>query len=362
MSPIRRGDVYYVYVPKQKGGALLRTTGTTEKRTYTLVKALVARLKSERRWSILNAITAHPPRTTVGKAYDADRTKSLDAFEAALSAEALAPHVTKYLAVLKGRGKSERHIQNVKQQLAQFMVKHATTADLTNASVTAWLATLTMSPGTCRQYCFAVTGLTRYLVDVDVLKEYPLNKVTAPDKNPARMTYYDAATDERIVLASHRKYRALFAFVKGTACDLTTALTLNRQDIDWAGGKVRLRGTKTAQRDVHEALIEGWAYGYVQTHCESVMPFSPLFPGLTRHGAYRHHRRCCKALGITGYTLKDARHSVAVRMAKQGYTASEIAEQLGNSPDLCARVYARFIVKMAHRVTESVTRTSMEAK
>src|SRR5690349_23810550 len=37
----------------------------------------------------------------------------------------------------------------------------------------------------------------------------------------ARMTYVDAATDLRIVLAASEKYRALFALIKATGCDVT---------------------------------------------------------------------------------------------------------------------------------------------
>jgi hypothetical protein len=35
---------------------------------------------------------------------------------------------------------------------------------------------------------------------------------------------------------------------------------------------------------------------------------------------------------VQEYTLRDSRHSVAVRMLQAGYNVMEIAEQLGNSP------------------------------
>lgn len=357
MSPTKRNGIFYLYVPKQKGGVVLRTTETTDVRIYRLMKAMVQRLKSERRWPILNAITGK--KATLGQVFDADRTKTLDAFEASLSAEVLAPHVTAYLASCKGRGLAERNVENIKRQLDSFLTVAGSTADLTTATVTAWLAGLTTTPGTRRQYLYAVTGFTRYLCDVGVLKDYPLTRVKAPKKNAARMTYHDAATDERIVQAASEQYRALFAFIKGTGCDVSTALNMTRRDLNTASWTARLKGTKTAQRDVHEGLVEAWAQPYL-FHLMLVAGV-PLFPGLTRSGAYHHHERCCAAVGISDYTLKDARHSVAVRMAKQGYTVQEIAEQLGNSPELVARVYARFIPKMTHRVTPDVTRPTEEA-
>jgi integrase len=351
VSPIKRGGVYYLYIPRQKGGRpVLRTAGTTDPRLYRLMKLMVKRLKDERRWPLLNAVI--DGRLTVGQVFDADRTKALDALEASLSAQALGPHVTAYLASAKGRGLAPRNLENIKRQLDAFCTVATTTQDLTPAVVTKWLADMATTPGTRRQYLYAVTGFTRYLVDTGVLADYPLTRVKAPKKNPARMTYHDAATDERIVQAASPRYRAMFAFIKGTGCDVSTAL--NIYGADFSNGTVRLRGTKTAQRDVHEALIEEWAWPYILDGTRHILA-GQLWAGLTRSGAYHHHARCCEALGITGYTLKDSRHSVAVRMAKAGYTVQEIAEQLGNSPELVARVYARFIPRMQHRVTSSVT-------
>lgn len=361
MTPIRRGKqgIYFLYVPKQKGGVVLRTTGTVDKRTYTLMKALVARLKAERRWPLLMAVVTK--RVWLGQLYDADRTNSLDALEAGLSAQELSPLASDYLAACEGRGLAERNVENIKRQLDAFLWwLHAkglaeTTADLTSPNVTAWLASLKTTPGTRRQYLYAVTGFTRYLVDeVEVLKDYPLGKVKAPKKNQPRMTYVDAATDERIVQAASPQYRALFAFIKATGCDLTTALNLRRGDVsnEWTA---RLKGTKTANRDVHFGIIEPWAWGYLRPTLQATLGNAKVFPGLGRSGAYHHHARCCTALELADYTLKDSRHSVAVRMAKAGYTAFEIAEQLGTSVDLVSKVYAQFIVKMAHRVTAHVT-------
>ena len=352
MSPTLRNGIHYIYVPKQKGGVKLRTTGTGDARIARLMKAMVARLKDERRWPLLNAVI--DGSVTLGQLFDADRTKALDALEASLAAEVLAPHVTAYLAACAGRGLAPRNVENVERQLAAFLEVATTTADLTPATVTAWLASLTTSSGTRRQYLYAVTGFTRYLCDVGVLKDYPLTRVKAPKKNPARMTYHDAATDEKIVMAASEQYRPLFAFIKATGCDVSTALQLQRQDVydEWT---VRLRGTKTAKRDVHYALIEPWAWFLIRPALVRAIGPAKVFPGLTRSGAYHHHARCCEAVGVTGYTLKDSRHSVAVRMAKAGYTVFEIAEQLGNSPDLVARVYARHIPKMSARMTPHVT-------
>jgi hypothetical protein len=54
-----------------------------------------------------------------------------------------------------------------------------------------------------------------------------------------------------------------------------------------------------------------------------------------------HHARLTKKLGIEDYTLKDARHSVGVRMRLAGKSFEEIAEQLGTSVYQAVTVYTR---------------------
>lgn len=358
MSPKRRNGVYYMDVPKPLGGAVLRTTETHNVAIYRKMKRLIQQLRDERRWGLLMPVIER--RLTIGHLYDAWAANGLDKLERSLSWQALTPHSDRFIESCTARGLAPRNVENIRRQIDRFLGwrKDATTNDLNPATVTAWLSTLTQSPGTRRQYLFALTGFTRYLVDVGVLDDYPLSRVKAPKKNLSRMTYMDAATDERIVQAANPTYRMLFALIKATGADVTTALALRHTDLDLAAGTVRLRGTKTAQRDVHEAVIEPWALKYLTRQ-----PFinAPLFEGVTRHGAYRHHERCCYAVGVADYTLRDSRHSVAVRMMKAGYNVMEIAEQLGNSPELVARIYARFTPKMELRRRETGTDRGTQA-
>jgi integrase len=190
---------------------------------------------------------------------------------------------------------------------------------------------------------------------VDVLATYPLSKVEAPKKNAARERYETIENDERIVRAASEEMRGLFAFVKGTGCDLTTAINTPAREINLATGTARLKGTKTAKRDVHKALIESWAIPYLRAALHGVMANAKPWAAITRSRAAKHHAACCEAVEIEGYTLKDARHSVAVRMLEAGYDIYAVAEQLGNTPELVARVYGQHQPKMAHKVTESVT-------
>jgi integrase len=370
VSPIKRGNVYYLYVPLESGGVKLRTTDTKDAGVYRGMKRMLSELKDKRRWKLLAAVTSKPQRLTLGTLYDAHTANALDALEASLSASKLAAHVADYLASGIGLGRSVRHVGNVRRQVESFdvFVNGGTTADLTPATVGRWLASLRASPGTRRQYLYAVTGFARYLVRAGVLAAYPLTGIEAPDKNAARMRYESEATDKRICEAASPKYRALFAFIKATGCDVSTAFRTRRRDLDLERGVAELRGTKTARRHVQEALIESWALGYIaDAYLRAALPNALLWlpetgkpgkhgrsetGGYSVSGAGHHHKATCKALGISDYTLKDARHSVAVRMARAGYTVFEIAEQLGTSPALVSSTYARFMVKIERRVPQ----------
>jgi integrase len=373
VSPIRRNGTYYLHIPLQSGGWKLRTTGTGNATVYRGMKAMLVKLRDARRWALLAAVVNG--RLTLGALYDSHVANTLDALEASLSASRLDSHVLAYRQALASLGRAPRYVAGVSTKLASFIAAcpSGTTADLTIPVVARWLGSLRTTPGTRRQYLFAVTGFARHLVRSGVLAGYPLTGIEAPKKNAPRMRYVSEADDLRIVQAASPKYRALFAFIKATGCDVSTAFRTLRRDVDLERGVAELRGTKTARRHVQEALIEAWALPYLRVPLTNALPNAPLWPpktgkigahgrrfteGYSVSGAGHHHKATCKALGIASYTLKDARHSVAVRMARQGYTPFEIAEQLGTSADLVASTYARFIVKIERRVTAHVTKSS----
>lgn len=373
MSPTKRGGIYYLYVPRRSGGVALRTTATKDARVVRGMKRMLSELKDARRWALLEA--AISGRLTLGQLYDAHTANALPALESSLSALSLASQLPGYLASLTALGRAAKYVRGVKRHAEQFIgsTPSGTTTDLTPLAVTGWLATLTSSPGTRRQALYAVTGFARYLCDVGVLADYPLSTVRAPKKNAARERWETEATDERIVRAASPKYRALFAFIKATGCDVSTAFRTLRRDVDLERGTVRLRGTKTASREVHEAIVEAWALPYLREHVAGMLPNAHPWPEGSgkpgKHGtaetprysvsgAGHHHTKCCEAVSVEDYTLKDARHSVAVRMRFAGYTFEQIAEQLGNSAWVVSQTYARFKPTMERRVTDGVTSPS----
>lgn len=333
-----------IYVPLRSGGLTQRSCGTSSARIVRKIKALVAELKDDRRWALLEAVTAKPQRLTLIALYEASVANRLDQLETSLSAVTLASMLDDWQRwVVANRGETGTD-KEYRYQVDSFVAfaGEATTADLTPAKVTPWLSGLTASTGTRRKYFYALKSFVRFLRHMGAIAGDPLAGYDPPAKNGRRERWETVANDLRIVHAAIPKYRALFAFVKATGCDLGAARRTMARDITLARGVAFLRGTKTAKRQVHEAVIEPWALPILKSHLASILPNALVWPGLTNSGASHHHQRCCEAVGVDDYTLKDARHSVAVRMRFAGKSFEEIAAQLGNSPWQVAEVYARF--------------------
>lgn len=84
-----------------------------------------------------------------------------------------------------------------------------------------------------------------------------------------------------------------------------------------------------------------------------MMPHVAPWAGITRYMPAWHHAAASKAADAEGYTLRMARHSVAVRARKAGRSFEWIAAQLGNTVYQCATVYGAFSHDVAERLEEA---------
>lgn len=312
-------------------------------------------------------MTSKPQRLSLIDLYEAEAGKRLESLEASLSAVPLADVRSEWLAAVSARlGGSELErssVRNYAQQIDTFLARHpgATATDISKANVTAWLASRAdTSTGTRRKYFYAMRSLVGYLLDTGRLVSDPLVRYTPPNKNKARLRWETEENDRLIVAASRPHYRALLAWIKATGADVSSGLRLYRRDLDLTRGVTRIPGTKTGRRLVQEAAIEPWALPILRDYVtqRGLMPGALIWPapaaeanrktgrdtaeGYTANGVGHHHATVCERLGITGYTLKDARHSIAVRMRHQGSEFEDIAAQLGTSVYQVATVYAVF--------------------
>lgn len=353
-----RARTGYVYVPHSAGGWKQRTTGTSDKRVVRQMERMVAALRDQpERWPLLDAV--YGGTLPLNRLYAAWSANDVASLQARVSAVDLVAHVAPWLADYAARGGSAVNGPVYRQRVLSFLGTVCLAPDLTPQRVKAWLARLDVSSGTRRGYLMALRSFVAYLVETGVLATNPIRDVSAPKKNPPRLVWRDLDTDQRIVDAAPTEaLRALYALIHGTGADLSATITHTRRgDVDLDRGVVRLRGTKTAKRDRHEVIIDPWALPALRDYLGAMLPTVRPWAALTRYIASWHHAAVCQRMGIADYTLRDARHSCAVRWRQAGRSFEWIAAQLGNSVYQVATVYARFTPSLADREAEAATIT-----
>ncbi len=353
MSAMKRGKKGYesIYVPTRLRGLVQRSTGTNVRLVVNGMKRMVKDLRSRSiasgNWSILDGIEAK--RVKLLDVYPHYVANSLAELETKLSAANLSEHLDGWIQWVRANRRDGVRTADVYwQQVTTLIVPGAPfpSSDLTKGRVIAWLASrMAASSGTRRKYLYALKSFVRYLCDTNVLTVDPLAGLRAPKKNPPRERWETAEADERITANAIPKYRAFFAFIKGTGCDVGSALRAQVGDVNLFASRVNVRGTKTDRRKVHAATLDAWALPYVKAQVKSRRSEGAgalLFPGLNRNAPSKHHDYICGPLGVSDYTLKDARHSVGVRMRLAGKSFEEIAAQLGTSTYQAVTVYSRY--------------------
>lgn len=371
MTAFQRGKKGYrsIYVPTMMFGLVARSTGTSDKAVVRKMKAMVVELRDRALrtgdWSILEAVRLN--RVTLVEVFVAYSGHTLAQLEAKLSGKNLADHLDGWLAWIRGNRRAGVLTPDGYWQQVTSLIPAGGTflvTDLTKARVIAWLAEMRyqhrmvdegqepkgVSSGYKRKCFYALKSFIRYLLDTGVLETDPLAGLRAPKKNPPRERWETAERDRAIVAAAIPQYRAAFAFIKATGCDVGSAWRAQLGDLDLERGEVTIRGTKTDHRKVFRAELEAWAVPLLREHAKALLGHHTLlFPGLTNSGASHHHRRCCAAVGVEDYTLKDARHSVGVRMRLAGKTFEEIAQRLGTSVYQAVTVYTKYTPDAAQR-------------
>lgn len=353
MNAMKRGKKGYesIYVPTKAGGLVQRSTGTNVSAAVRGMKRMVKDLRDRSvtsgNWVILDAIYLN--RLKLRAAYGAYVSNALAALEARLSSADLTAHLDGWIAWVRANRRDDVRTADVYwQQVTTLVIPGSPflSSELTKAAVVAWLTSRAKaSSGTKRKYLYALKSFVRYLLDVGVLTTDPLAGLKAPKKNPARERWVTVEEDERIVANALPQYRALFAFIKATGCDVGSALRAQVGDVNLFAKTANIRGTKTDRRRVHRADIEPWAITYLKPLLSARRKDGNgalLFAGIGRNAPSKHHDHIAGKVGVDEYTLKDARHSVGVRMRLAGRSFEEIADQLGTSVFQAVTVYTKY--------------------
>lgn len=234
--------------------------------------------------------------------------------------------------------------------------------ELTTPRVSQWLATRLKANGDPvsssykRKLLYALFSFVGYLREMHQLEGNPIDDIKRPKKGSPKLRWETVANDRRIVDAAPVEFRGLCAFIKATGAEVSAALDMKRRDVelyvkdrDGYCGLAHVPGTKTDTRDRHDVLIEAWARPYLEAFLRTVLPNAELWPNVTRYQAHYQHQKAAAAVQIEEYTLRDARHSWAVRARKRGVEFESISEQLGSSVATVHGTYARFKPSLEER-------------
>lgn len=339
---------YQLYVPGRVG-LKQRSTGTGDVALARKMKRMILDLKDRQEWEVLDA--ASHGKLTIAQLYEDYSRNALGEVKSKLRGVRLADHIDGWVAWVCALGGAEQTAATYRAQVSTLVAAETQVHDLTAPRISRWLTEIDgVTTGTRRKYLYALRSFIAYLQERGILEFDPSAVVKTPKKNKPRLVWQAEEVDKKIVEAAPLEFRALFALIKATGAEVSPALGMMRGDVDLSTGLVHIKGTKNEKRDRHDAIIEPWALPFLRDHCRSIIGNVPLWPNLTRHRVYDVHQATCAALGIMDYTLRDSRHSWAVRSRKRGESLEAIAEQLGHkSIYMAATVYAQFKPTMEER-------------
>lgn len=386
---IRRGrKVFEMRVPltRGRGDGPIRSLETDDPDIKSDIESLVKRLlKKPEYFSLIDAITASPPQLSLMDLYLADRSNRLDELVRRLRDVDLTLYLDGWEKWVRSNLGDTGTAEMYRAQVETLVLSEEDSAfmqsELTTKRVNEWLADYKASTGYKRKLLYALFSFIRYLIEVGVFDHNPIENITRPKKGKKRVRWETEENDIRIVEAAPIEYQGLFALIKATGAEVTPATLLTTREIQiWPKdekrycGVAHIPGTKTETRDRHDVLIEKWARPYILKALHGKLPNARVWPGISRYMAHWHHQNAAGAVEVLDYTLRDARHSWAVRgrKARPQVTFEAIAAQLGNTVAVVADVYADFKMTPEERLndgvsdsavsTETATRSDAESK
>ena len=346
-------------VTDSKGKSGVFSTGTADPATKEAVVALVARLKAQRRWDVLDAIVGKKAKLKL--VFDADQRGELDAYMAGLSDTDLSPLVFEW----SQSGAPARYVRQVLRLIPYGVLFPA--SRFTKAVVSKHLSNLpdarahkskrSVSGSTRNRHRAALFQFARWLVERDVLESNPVRDVRGHKENPARMVSYDWKQAKAIIDALPLPYRAMEALMAGTGMEWSAVMALRLSDVDFDTRDIAAKGTKNRHRNRTVRVTEPWAWSIFEKYAKGfTFPAEKLFD-LDPKTAIVEHRKALVSLGLPDSTLHDWRHTYAVNKLREGMRPAVVRHQLGHAKNSTEveRIYG------VHDITDSDFETTTSA-
>lgn len=352
MKPFRKAGArtWFLRLHRPDHSPVDLATGTRDAATAKAMGRSIERLKERKRYAPL--IEALAARTLdVERVWQADEADALGDLLAELQDTNVEPLVADFHDAMAGKVADDTR-QHYRHAIRTLLTPGAPfPASRLNAStLQGWVDGMEVSPGTVLKRAAGMSRFCAWLVKPKgVLEANPMATVELPPPGKPRLHFLDTPDAIRLADAQPAGYRELSALLAGTGIDVSVALALTRRDVDEQARTIRAKGTKTHTRD-RVARVAEWAWPYVAQACRGKLPSARLFEGIPdRWYARDAHFAAAEALAaedahFAGYTMRDHRHTWAVRAVRSGWPVEAVARQLGHANGaLVLKVYGRFV-------------------
>jgi len=369
MKPFRKAGAktWQVRLYGADGKPVDRSTETRDKGSANAVARTVEKVREQLKYRELYTAMAEK-RLSPLEVWEADTRDTLAELLASLSDVNVEPLVDEWRRRLTmGEGDEERRKKvaptTAKGYLSSVRLlipegEPFPSSRLTTDYIQEWLDGMEEDePNTVRNRAIGAHRFISWLVRPKrILATDPFHAVEAP--SPGKPRDHHIETDEAIALAEAQpgSYRNFSALLPGSGIEVSTALTITVRDVFRDTREIRARGTKTQTPRDRVVRVTDWAWPYVEAQLRRRLPGARLFDDIPdRFRALTAHNAAVEKLVGTypilrGYTMRDARHTWAVRAVRSGWPIEAVARQLGHVNGILAlKVYGRFIPQSQER-------------
>jgi integrase len=389
-----KGRKYFeTKVPKQPAGGgkvvwVKLPTGTMDPRTAKDMDKMIAALgpSGAHAWDVLEAVTGTPQRWTLsemfgrwsvvpstktdknGRAIPPSAHERIEALREQLHDVDLEPLVETFYKVLTGpSGGVGVDTADHYRGAVRLLIPEGTPffrSEFTERDLRIWIEEMDdVQPGTVRKRGMGMRRFAAWLVGRQVLGSDPMRDVPLPPAGDPLSHYIDVADVVRLADSQSGQMRLLEYVLPATALEVSTALAVRVRAVSLLDKEIHAPGTKAYSRNRIVRVAEfGW--DAVRELVKGKHPDTRLFDLIPhRYYARDEHHAAAVALGEKDhrvfvewngvpkiYTLRDHRHTWAVRAVKSGWPIGAVATQLGHVDGVLAlKVYGKHEPKQEER-------------
>jgi integrase len=363
-----------VKVPTRSGSWVQRTTSTRDPVTAERMQRMITDLGTygERAWDIFDRVEKRS--LSIPALYDlwVETKKDLKLIRERLDDVDIEPFVAEWHKTAATSGKKKRsadtvahYLNHIRKLIPEGALFPRTR--FTSERIQLHIDALESSAATKRKAAAAFSSFTVFLSRRGLVPKKLMRDVELPAAADPRMNYLSTEEAKALADAQPGQYRAFSALLAGSGIDVSVAIALRRRDVEAKHREIRAPGTKTYNRDRIIRVAE-WAWEYIEPLLPGLLPDARIFNEIPdRWHARDVHVAAIKGRAATesspatqgleekspiyrGYTMRDQRHTYAVRAIRAGTPAELVARQLGHANAvLVHKVYGRFIPAQEER-------------